>query len=158
MVSLEFFSDIILSVALWPWGRLVPGVFPGDKGGRCVRLTTLPPTCTVVIKSGNLNFLETSGSLPAVTGLLCPFSTDHLAPHKWVLVTTAWRILRLRMEKLPPIWRVAANILNKQSRTADKGRSSSLGIGRGANNSLPKTRFLLRNVHTERLRLGLIIW
>jgi hypothetical protein len=33
------------------------------------------------------------------------------------------------------IWRVAANILNKQSRTADKGGSSSLGVGRGANNS-----------------------
>jgi hypothetical protein len=33
------------------------------------------------------------------------------------------------------IWRVAANILNKQSRTADKGWSSSLGVGRGANNS-----------------------
>jgi len=30
------------------------------------------------------------------------------------------------MEKLPPIWRVAANILNKPSRTADKGWSSSL--------------------------------
>jgi hypothetical protein len=30
------------------------------------------------------------------------------------------------------IWRVAANILNKQSRTADKGWSSSLGFGRGA--------------------------
>ena len=28
------------------------------------------------------------------------------------------------------------NIMNKQSRTADKGRSSSLGIGRGADNSL----------------------
>jgi hypothetical protein len=25
------------------------------------------------------------------------------------------------MEEQPPIWRVAANILNKQSRTADKG-------------------------------------
>jgi hypothetical protein len=33
------------------------------------------------------------------------------------------------------IWRVAANILNKQSRTADKGWSG-LGVGRGANNSL----------------------
>jgi hypothetical protein len=33
------------------------------------------------------------------------------------------------------IWRVAAIILNKQSRTADKGWSSSLGVGRGANNS-----------------------
>jgi hypothetical protein len=31
----------------------------------------------------------------------------------------------------------AANILNKQSRTADKGWSSSLGVGRGANNSSP---------------------
>jgi hypothetical protein len=40
---------------------------------------------------------------------------------KLVPVTTAWRILRLRMEERPPIWRVAANILNKQSRTADKG-------------------------------------
>jgi hypothetical protein len=33
------------------------------------------------------------------------------------------------------VWSVAANILNKQSRTADKRWSSSLGVGRGANNS-----------------------
>ena len=33
--------------------------------------------------------------------------------------------------------RVAENILNEQLRTADKGWSSSLGVGRGANNSLP---------------------
>jgi hypothetical protein len=33
------------------------------------------------------------------------------------------------------VWRVAANILNKQSRTADEGCPSSLGVGRGANNS-----------------------
>jgi hypothetical protein len=31
-------------------------------------------------------------------------------------------------------WRVAANILNKQSRRADRGWSSSLGVGRGSNN------------------------
>ena len=35
------------------------------------------------------------------------------------------------------IWRVAANIFNKQLRTADKGWSFSLGVGRGANNSSP---------------------
>jgi hypothetical protein len=35
------------------------------------------------------------------------------------------------------VWRVPANILNKQSRTADKGWSSNLGVGRGANNSSP---------------------
>jgi hypothetical protein len=35
------------------------------------------------------------------------------------------------------IWRVAANTLNKQSRTADKGWSSSLGVGQDANNSSP---------------------
>ena len=33
---------------------------------------------------------------------------------KWIHVTTAWRVLRLRMEERPPIWRVAANILNKR--------------------------------------------
>jgi hypothetical protein len=34
--------------------------------------------------------------------------------------TMAWLVLRLWMVELPPIWRVAANILNKQSQTADK--------------------------------------
>jgi hypothetical protein len=33
------------------------------------------------------------------------------------------------------IWRVAVNILSKQSRTASKGWSSSLGVGREANNN-----------------------
>jgi len=41
------------------------------------------------------------------------------------------------------IWRVAANIQNKQSRTADKWWSSSLGVGRGANKSLPSIKYQL---------------
>jgi hypothetical protein len=34
-------------------------------------------------------------------------------------------------------WKVAVNILNKQLRRAHKGWFSSLGVGRGANNSSP---------------------
>ena len=41
----------------------------------------------------------------------CPFLTSG----KWVPVTTAWRFLRLRTEERSTLWRVAANILNKQS-------------------------------------------
>jgi hypothetical protein len=47
-------------------------VFRGGKGGRCVRLTTLPPFCAVVKKCGNLNFLEPSGPLQACNGTALP--------------------------------------------------------------------------------------
>ena len=59
--------------------------------------------------------------------------------NKWVPVTTAWCVLRLWMEEQLLICRVAAKIPNKQLRTADKGWSSSLGVGRGANNPSLKT-------------------
>jgi len=68
----------ILPIALWPWGRhslwqkLIPWVSPGGKGSRCVRLTTLPPCCAVVMKSGNLNFLEPSGPLRVCNGTALP--------------------------------------------------------------------------------------
>jgi hypothetical protein len=42
--------------------------------------------------------------------------------------------------------RVAANILNKQSRTAEKGWSSSLGVGHGANNSSQEKNKLVTNI------------
>jgi hypothetical protein len=54
-------------------------------------------------------------------------------------------------------WRVAANILNKQSRTDDKWWSSSLGVGRGANNASPKKISLLKKT-TRSLRPGWIPW
>jgi len=56
---------------------------------------------------------------------------------KWVSVTTTWRDLRLRMEERSSVWRLGANILNKQSRTADKEWSFILGFGRGANKFSP---------------------
>ena len=52
-----------------------------------------------------------------------------------VPVTTAWRVLRLRIEERPPIWRVIANLLNKETAAGDKLWSSSLEVGRRANTS-----------------------
>ena len=39
---------------------------------RCVWLTSLPPPCAVVMKSGNLNFMEPSGPLRARNGTDLP--------------------------------------------------------------------------------------
>jgi hypothetical protein len=40
---------------------------------------------------------------------------------KWAPVTTAWRVLRLQIQERTPVWRIAANIMNKQSRITDNG-------------------------------------
>jgi len=47
------------------------------RGGRCVRLTTLPPSCAVIMKSGNLNFLEPSVPLQTCNGTAVPFKIVH---------------------------------------------------------------------------------
>ena len=46
--------------------------FLGVKGGRFVKLTTLPPSCAVIMKSGNINFLERSGPFQACNGTALP--------------------------------------------------------------------------------------
>jgi hypothetical protein len=51
--------------------------FLGGKGSRCVKVTTLPPSCAVVTKSGNLNFLEPSGPVQACNGTDLPFHTPN---------------------------------------------------------------------------------
>jgi hypothetical protein len=56
---------------------------------------------------------------------------------KWVPVTTTWHILGLWMKEQPPIYRVVANILNKQSWAAHNVWSSSLGVEQDASNSTP---------------------
>jgi hypothetical protein len=52
---------------------------PGVKRVRCVRLTTLPPPCTIVMKSGNLNFLEHSGPPQACNGTAYTRFTDSVS-------------------------------------------------------------------------------
>ena len=46
--------------------------FSRGKCGRCVRLTTLLPSCAVVMKTGNLNSLEPSGPLQDYNGTALP--------------------------------------------------------------------------------------
>ena len=110
---------------------------------------SLRSTAKVAYEHLLMNIIDTDVFLrtPLVNGFVCilyqrtPFptkvkDTNHTSVHvRWVPVTMAWRVLRLRMEERVPIWRVAANKLNKQLRTADEGWSSSLGVGRGANNA-----------------------
>jgi hypothetical protein len=55
------------------------------------------------------------------------------------------------------LWSLAVNILNKQSRTKDKGLSSSLGVGRGANNPSSYKTNSLRKA-TQSLGPGRILW
>jgi hypothetical protein len=87
--------------------------------------------------------------------LVTEFNEIHLINNichvTWVPLTTAWRVLRLRMEERPPIWRVAANIWNKQFRTADKGWSSSLGGWERCRQLLiVKTGFVTKHEHLPR--------
>ena len=60
---------------------------------------------------------------------------DCFRVHPWVPVTMAWRVPWVADGGVGlQVWRLAANILNKQSWTADQEWSSSLGVWREANN------------------------
>ena len=80
----NFFIDTILLAALWPWVDSASNrneyqeYFLGDKGGRCVGLTTLPPSCAL------LTYLLTPWSrvlLEKLTSKLCSYSRN--SPHLW---------------------------------------------------------------------------
>ena len=71
--------------------------FLGVKSGRCVRLTTLPPSYAVVLKSGNLNFLEFCGLLHACNETALPL--PHWSFHSRFAV--CWGLGAVRLEQCP---------------------------------------------------------
>jgi len=65
------------SIAVWlgstqPLTEMSPRVFPGGYRPPVRKVDNLPPSCTVVTKSGNLNFLELSGPVQACIGTASP--------------------------------------------------------------------------------------
>jgi hypothetical protein len=89
MGSLKFFIDLILPAALLAWGRLrlLPGISPGGgEGGRCVRLTTLPPSYADCLDTLDVSpSWSPQGLSRLVMGLLCLFFFK-LPIHKLVKV------------------------------------------------------------------------
>ena len=75
----------ILLISLRPWGRLslwqkwVPGVFPGGKSGRCVRLTSYPHPVPLSRNLGTLTCWNPLGLSRPVMGLLYIFYLPTIA-------------------------------------------------------------------------------
>jgi hypothetical protein len=84
MASLKFFIDIILSVALWwtqPLNRnQYQEYFLGGKGGRCVGLTILPPSCADFGILGASTSWNPKGLSSSVMGVLYINRTGGFSP------------------------------------------------------------------------------
>jgi len=55
-------------------------MFPWGKGGRCLGLTTLPPSCADCLESGSLNLLESLGPVQACNGIALPYTSTVYRP------------------------------------------------------------------------------
>jgi len=77
----------------------------GGKGGRCVKLTTLPPSCADCLKIGSLNLLEASGPVQACNGIALPLplpsSTSDLITSS--CLTSLWPF-GMDMKKTVVVW------------------------------------------------------
>ena len=129
----------------------IPFLFKQSVGHSAPMFTSGWPTgyfyiCVFINEGLQTDNIHIPDLFPLLDSVLCFSGFDCTPVHGILNITTAWRVLRLRMEERPPIWRVAANKLNKQSRTADEGWSSSLGVGRGSNNASP-WKPMLRTTH-----------
>jgi len=80
MMSLEFFIDIILPAVIWPWGDSASNgneyqqyFLGGAKASGAYCRQPYHLHVPIVLKSGNLNLLETFGSVQACNGIALSF-------------------------------------------------------------------------------------
>jgi len=117
MVSLEFFIDIILLAALWPWGllsleqKIVPGIFPWGQRWlvrRADNLTTF--TCQLPWNLGASTPWNPQGLYRPVMGLLY---LHHKLRHHQFLLHPSYRLFITWHYRM---W--AANCINKNTTEA----------------------------------------
>ena len=76
---------------------------------------------------------------------------------KWVSVTTAWRVLRLRMEEWASIWRIASNMLIKPLNPELNPICYLLAL-LGAHHFLHVRRIRVKSLTLRRLMSYIYIW
>ena len=64
-------ADISVCLGVDPASKNEYQDIPGRKGGRCIRVATLPPPCAECLVIGSLNRPETSGPHRPVIGIAC---------------------------------------------------------------------------------------
>jgi hypothetical protein len=97
-------------------------IFGGRGSGRCVGLTTLPPSWAVFLKSGSLNLLEPSGPVQACIGIALPLQYQL---HGWALCSVT-HSPHLRTARIcfvsTPAWHIEHNKAMTWSEVADRLR------------------------------------
>ena len=98
----------ILPIALWSWGRLslwqewVPGVFPGGKEGRCVRLKTYHRPVPLSRNLGTLTSWKPLGLFRPVMRLLYIYLYRYIRHAVWSW--SLWRMFKVCFVEYHPVY------------------------------------------------------